>query len=51
MEKYNKDSVCKKCGYNVIDVKYGTTELIYDDDSRLTRTCQRCGYSWWEETL
>ena len=51
MDKFNKESRCKKCGCTAVSIKFVVTELIYNDEGRLERTCARCGYSWWEESL
>ncbi len=61
MEPFTKEAKCPKCGYGLISIKYckgGTGGLscitgFYYTANRehLDKTCDKCGFSWPEETM
>ena len=57
-KKYKPNSVCDACGDNMASTKYHTTEHEMvcgapevGKESRIERTCTRCGYQWEELPL
>lgn len=57
-KKFEELSVCEKCGANKgarplkpHKTEYQKVEAAVFYSEVLKRTCWRCGYSWYEETL
>ena len=55
MKKYNKDSVCRKCGSSGALSRHKEYGHYFDGEfigkSRILRTCFNCGFSWKEIPL
>ena len=45
MKKYDPDSECCKCGYSLVDSRFGQT---LEGGQVIQRTCKRCGFQWSE---
>ena len=52
MEKYNPESICKKCGYDDIQEQYESFDLngVIIVES-IVKKCRRCSFVWDEACL